>query len=342
MLALGALLFAACEAADPVPPDSTAPGRVTDLRVKSATTNVITLRWTTPGDNGTQGTATSYQVRWSPDIITEANFESANAINDPPIPAAPNTVELFAVPNMDITAVRHFALRTYDEAGFVSEVSNDALWTPGGLPVQFFTNIPALKDNTMFSEADNLSNGAGQYMFVGRTGSLPAATRRALLAFAITDSVPAGAVVDSVRLTLHMSDTPDDSLTTVRLHKALADWGQAGSNAPGNEESGVQAETGDATWGFRIFNTSAWPTPGGDFVATASAQGPVGVTGFYSWSATQMKSDVQSWLDAPVNNFGWVIVGNETAFETRKRFDTREHLTSAYRPTLRVYYTVNP
>ena len=49
-----------------------------------------------------------------------------------------------------------------------------------------------------------------------------------------------------------------------------------------------------------------------------------------------MVADVQSWLDNPASNFGWLVLGDETAIATAKRFDTRE---SASPPMLTIEFT---
>src|SRR4029077_9471064 len=46
-------------------PDLTPPAPVTDLQVVSIQPTQIGLTWTASGDDGTVGTATSYQLRWS-------------------------------------------------------------------------------------------------------------------------------------------------------------------------------------------------------------------------------------------------------------------------------------
>lgn len=74
-------------------------------------------------------------------------------------------------------------------------------------------------------------------------------------------------------------------------------------------------------------------------MAASSASIDVSVIGSYTWGSTaQMISDVQSWLDQPSSNFGWVIVGNETASRTAKRFDTRENTLPGSRPLLIVTF----
>jgi hypothetical protein len=37
-----------------------------------------------------------------------------------------------------------------------------------------------------------------------------------------------------------------------------------------------------------------------------------------------MVADVQSWVDNPSSNFGWLLLGNEASAPTAKSFDSRE------------------
>ena len=68
---------------------------------------------------------------------------------------------------------------------------------------------------------------------------------------------------------------------------------------------------------------------------TVSGSQSVGLAGQYTWSSPQMVADVQSWLDNPASNFGWLVLGDESAAATAKRFDTRE---SATPPVLTIQY----
>jgi hypothetical protein len=223
---------------------------------------------------------------------------------------------------------------------------------PGnGTPPPASQEIPSFKDNTLYQEdglcdacpgtngvLDSLSNGAGEYVFAGTTDA--GDVRRALLAFAVADSLPAGATVDSVVLTLNMSRTVAGT-HAVALHRALADWGEGTSDASccaPEEGTGGTATVGDATWAFRVFRSATWTTPGGDFVAAPSAVRSVAGGGPYRWRSAQMTADVQGWLDSPATNFGWVLVGDESVVRSAKRFDSRESTATA--PRLRVYYTV--
>jgi hypothetical protein len=126
---------------------------------------------------------------------------------------------------------------------------------------------------------------------------------------------------------------------TVELHQLLADWGEGTSHAPMGEGDGAPATPNDATWRHRFFDSVFWTTQGGDFLATISASQSVGGIGQYTWNSAQMVADVQSWLDNPAGNFGWLVLGDETGIATAKRFDTRE---SASPPVLTIQYIAGP
>jgi hypothetical protein len=196
-------------------------------------------------------------------------------------------------------------------------------------------NIMPSKDNTLYeyvaSEGD-LSNGAGFHFFAGENamGEL----RRGVLAFDVAGSIPPGSTITAVSLSMNMSMTPAGAVT-VELHKLLADWGEGTSHAPMGEGDGAPATPNDATWRHRFFDSVFWTTQGGDFSSTVSASQSVGGNGQYTWSSAQMVADVQSWVNDPGSNFGWLVLGDETASATAKRFDTRE---SASPPVLTIEY----
>src|SRR5213080_1158581 len=198
-------------------------------------------------------------------------------------------------------------------------------------------SISPSKDNTLYeynpSEGD-LSNALGNHFFTGTTvfGEI----RRGVLAFDIAGNIPTGSTITAASLSMNMSRTIDGTARTTELHKLLADWGEGTSHAPGEEGSGAPATPNDATWRHRFFDTIFWTTQGGDFSPTVSASQSVSLVGQYVWSSAQMIADVQSWLDNPPSNFGWLVLGDESTSPTAKRFDTRE---SASPPVLTIVYT---
>lgn len=198
------------------------------------------------------------------------------------------------------------------------------------------TLFPA-KDNTMYSEVPSGSNGHGDRIFCGRTafGNL----RRALLEFDIAAALPAGATVQSVRLELNLSQTIVGP-TPVQLYPSQQEWGEAGSDAPGEEGQSAPAQAGDATWTQRFFPATPWGNPGGVLALQYSASTVVDQPGHYVWgNTTALVADVQGWLDDPSSNHGWILVGDESGDTTAKRFDSRENPSLADRPRLVVSYT---
>ena len=196
----------------------------------------------------------------------------------------------------------------------------------------------AAADNTLYENAGGTrSNGVGSHLFAGntRTGS----TRRALVRFDVAASVPPGATITAVTLRMRMSKTRGGTEATT-LHRVLASWGEGASDASGSEGQGGSSMPGDATWRHRFFTTDMWASPGGDFAAEPSGSVDVGGTRSYTWpSSVGMVADVQSWLDDPVSNHGWVLKGNEEDNRTAKRFDSREHATAGNRPQITVEFT---
>jgi hypothetical protein len=202
--------------------------------------------------------------------------------------------------------------------------------------------IEPAKDTTLYAEPDlTLGNSLGDYLFAGTT--LQAVPRRSLLAFDIVGSIPAGAVITSVELKLTHSRNQSASGFAASLHRVTKLWGEGTSNAPGQEGGGINAEAGDATWQETVLGGVDWDSPGGDFVELTSTAQVVAGLGDYVWPSTPGAiADVQSWLDSPATNFGWVLIGSESGDGTAKRFNSRHHPELATRPALTITYSVIP
>ena len=206
----------------------------------------------------------------------------------------------------------------------------------GTLATAGTVNINPIKDNTLYEydpDVGDRSNALGIHFFAGETGMNE--LRRGVLAFDIAGNIPLGATITAASLSLNMSRTPTNTAYVMELHKLLADWGEGTSIAPGEEGDGAPATPNDATWRHRFFDTIFWTNEGGDFSATVSASQSISVVGPYTWSSAQMVADVQSWLDNPAGNFGWLVLGDEKPTLTSKRFDTRE---SASPPVLTIEF----
>jgi hypothetical protein len=198
--------------------------------------------------------------------------------------------------------------------------------------------VTPVKDNTLFSTGTT-SNGAGEFVFSGRTGA--GTMQRSVLAFDVAGAVGAGAKITGASLTLYLVQTSSGPQAH-SLHRVLADWGEGTSSSGGG--TGAPATPGDATWLHTFFPDQFWADPGGDFSATVSSTQTVDSAGVvYAWPSTPaMVADVQSWLDSPGENFGWLLTGNEAEVQTAKKFASRESAQIELRPALTIEFDACP
>ncbi len=115
----------------PPPADTNAPAAVTNLFVSDATSNSVTLTWNAPGDDGANGTAASYDVRFRTNLITTGNWATSTQTLGEPLPLLAGGAQSFTVTGLLAGRLYFFALRTEDEATNVSPLSN----VPSGTPL---------------------------------------------------------------------------------------------------------------------------------------------------------------------------------------------------------------
>jgi hypothetical protein len=105
-------------------PDSIAPAAVTGLVAKSPTPSSLALQWVSPGDDGTTGQASGYDIRYSLAVITDQNWDLTTEIPNTLLPKPAGQIELYVVKGLPSAHDVYFALKTYDEASNVSRLSN--------------------------------------------------------------------------------------------------------------------------------------------------------------------------------------------------------------------------
>jgi hypothetical protein len=120
------LSLAACGGGSSTRPDTTPPAPVADLAVVDSTTTTLTLRWTAPGDDGSAGTASAYDLRSSTAPITSSNFNSASQVPGALSPRPAGSQEMIIVTGLPPLATYYFALVSQDEASNRSGLSNVA------------------------------------------------------------------------------------------------------------------------------------------------------------------------------------------------------------------------
>ena len=191
----------------------------------------------------------------------------------------------------------------------------------------------ANKDATIFSENQTGSNGAGS-LFAGRTNQPATANRRALIRFDIS-GIPSDATITSAEFSVRGSMQSG----TVNVHRLNADWGEGSTSGQGS--GGGQPSTGqngDATWSSNMLGSSTWNSSGGDFVAQSRGSANVSSGSRATWSSNAIVGDVQAWVDGTTDNFGWILIGNESSNNTAVRMNSRSN--GANGPMLEVTYMV--
>lgn len=175
-----------------------------------------------------------------------------------------------------------------------------AVATCAGAAAAQSVSIEASRDATAIAGTE-LTDSAGARLVVGKTSD--GVLQHAFVEFDVASAVPAGAQILAARLVLHVAADDDGAATRVDVRRAAAAWGDAANltePAPRASASKVVERPGKAAFG---------PTPA-------------------------MVSDVQSWLDEPPGNHGWMLTPDTTAPPTVKRFASLEGEDAASRPSL--------
>jgi formylglycine-generating enzyme required for sulfatase activity len=129
-LAAGLLggLLAGCDEESPTRPDRDRipPAAVSDLELETLSRAFGILTWTAPGDDGAEGTAVAYDIRYSPSPLSEATWDTAIPVEDAPAPLLAGTSQSVAIERLVADVTYHAALRSVDDAGNWSPLSNVA------------------------------------------------------------------------------------------------------------------------------------------------------------------------------------------------------------------------
>ncbi len=209
------------------------------------------------------------------------------------------------------------------------------------------TGAESTEDTTLYQNAADENAGGWQAVASGST--LAGFPRRTLIRFDL-DVVPSGSTVSSAQLDLRLAiaAAAGSEETTLTLHRVTSDWaegtGLAGLAPMGGGGQGGDVLQGTACWSAGFLGTSAWTTPGGDFVETPSAATLVtlGVGEDFAWTGENLVADVQAMIDGTAPNYGWILVeepdsaGSGRAFlssEAPANLGPAPRLTIGFEPT---------
>ncbi|HEX9652876.1 MAG TPA: GDSL-type esterase/lipase family protein, partial [bacterium] len=104
--------------------DTAAPDAITNLATGNVTATAVALSWTATGDDGIDGQAASYDLRYSTSNITSGNFNSATQVTSVPAPGASGAPQAFTVGSLLSGTTYFFAIKAKDEAGNAGPISN--------------------------------------------------------------------------------------------------------------------------------------------------------------------------------------------------------------------------
>ncbi len=195
--------------------------------------------------------------------------------------------------------------------------------------------IPSGADTTLIQTQPTNNLGGATIVNAGTTQNFT--RNRGLFRFEVASQIPRGARINSVDFVVEVTGQPRDGFTpsSFGLHRLLKSWGEgnkisADATHPG---FGSLATIGEATWNSRFaLTTNVWSLPGGaatnDYAADFSAQAGiygVGDSPYTFVSTAALVADVQSWVDDPAANYGWILISRaEEVNFTARRFASRE------------------
>jgi hypothetical protein len=229
-----------------------------------------------------------------------------------------------------------------------------------------FAFLRPVADTTLAESYPHNNSGAVPWFNIGSiqnpagtNAAFPYPRNRALIRFDIANSIPGDAMIESVDFFIDIAHVPpndnSDPNQILNVHRMLRPWGEGtGTNLPplfigAGTGFGRPSQTGEADWYHRFAGTTnTWATPGGlegvDFSTNVSASIYVldqSAAPYWIRSTPEMVADVQSWLNNPDENFGWMLkVNDETAPWTAKRFISREE--NPFFPRLEITYSIVP
>ncbi|HKW51772.1 MAG TPA: S8 family serine peptidase [Candidatus Eisenbacteria bacterium] len=117
------------EGIDTIPPDP-----IVDLTVAQIESNRLTLRWTATGDDGRQGLASRYDVRFDLSPIDESTYATAIPAPQVALPQPAGSAEEVAISGLGFDTTYYVAVKAIDEYGNTSPISNIASGRTAGPP----------------------------------------------------------------------------------------------------------------------------------------------------------------------------------------------------------------
>ena len=146
---------------------------------QGADTATVKLAWTAPGDDGTIGTATAYELRVATAPITLANWDAARVLAGVPAPTPNGTRQTTVADSLTRGTTYYFAIRAVDDAGNWSGLSNVLRWdwvldtAPPAAPTGVTATLQGTTDVKVQWAANSEADLGGYTVYRGLTAGGP-------------------------------------------------------------------------------------------------------------------------------------------------------------------------
>ena len=106
--------------------DEISPAAITDL-ISNSFEDSLKLTWTAVGDDGLEGIASRYEIRYSENEINDSTWDSAIEFEQNIVPSSPGIIEQLFITDLPEQINYYFAIKTFDEEDNPSEISNNTI-----------------------------------------------------------------------------------------------------------------------------------------------------------------------------------------------------------------------
>ncbi|MFA6216025.1 MAG: putative Ig domain-containing protein, partial [Candidatus Omnitrophota bacterium] len=266
--------------------DTTAPAAVSNLAASTGTNRgEINLSWTSPGDDNTTGTASTYIIKYSISAITnDTQFNAATDVSGEPAPASAGSVQSIVLSGFTPGQTYYFAIKSQDEVPNTSGLSNgaNAVAKANSVPVLTAIGNKSVNENSALTFTVNASDVDGDALTFSATNLPSGATfNTSTRVFSWTPTYTQAGTYPAVHFSVTdgtATSIEDITITVVNVNRA-----------PVLSSIGSKTVAGNALLTFSISATDA----DNDTLVYSAAGLPSGATFFgqtFSWTPTAVQA----------------------------------------------------